>query len=55
MGIETNGGDTWQYGDEEISGNGFQERIDFIRKFSRKLEERPDLIATEEDLKQIEK
>ncbi len=34
----------------EISGNGFQERIDFIKKFSRKLEERTDFTANEEDL-----
>ena len=38
---------------KEMNGNGFQERIDFIKKFHDKLEERPDLIATEQDLKEL--
>lgn len=38
---------------EEISQNGFEERIEFIKKFHDKLKERPDLIATEDDLSDI--
>lgn len=38
---------------EEISNDGFKERIEFIQKFHEKLKERPDFTATEEDLKNI--
>lgn len=38
---------------KEISQNGFEERIEFIKKFHNKLEGRPDFTATEEDLSDI--
>lgn len=38
---------------EEISNNGFKERVEFMKKFNEKLKERPDFTATEEDLNNI--
>lgn len=35
---------------EEISDDGFKERVEFMKKFHEKLKERPDFTATEEDL-----
>jgi Predicted HD superfamily hydrolase len=35
---------------EEISNDGFKERVKFMQKFHRKLKERPDFTATEKDL-----
>lgn len=37
----------------EIGEGGFQERIEFLKRFRKRLEERPDLTATEEDLKNL--
>lgn len=38
---------------EEISQDGFKERVEFMQKFHEKLKERPDFTATEEDLKNL--
>ncbi|MFQ3308425.1 MAG: HD superfamily phosphodiesterase [Candidatus Nanohaloarchaea archaeon] len=38
---------------EEISNDGFKERVEFMKKFHEKLKERPDFTATEEDLKNL--
>ena len=36
----------------EIGSNGFEERIEFFKKFREELKDRPDLTATEQDLKE---